>query len=206
MPPELIAFDKKLASIERNGAGVELTFTDGGRAVADALIGADGVHSTVREILLGPEKPKFTGRVAHRTTFPSALMGGFELDTCTKWWGPDRHIVDLSRASRARGDLLRHQRAGPRAADVESWSARGEMSEVIAAFAGFHDDVQRVLAACPQIHKWALFERDPLPDLGRRADRAPGRCLPPDDALYGAGGGQRLGGRGGACALHRRGG
>jgi salicylate hydroxylase/6-hydroxynicotinate 3-monooxygenase len=47
--------------------------------------------------------------------------------------------------------------------DVESWSARGEMEEVIQALAGFHEDVQRVLAACPQVHKWALFERDPLP-------------------------------------------
>jgi salicylate hydroxylase/6-hydroxynicotinate 3-monooxygenase len=28
--------------------------------------------------------------------------------------------------------------------------------------AGFHADVQRLLAACPGVHKWALFERDPL--------------------------------------------
>jgi salicylate hydroxylase/6-hydroxynicotinate 3-monooxygenase len=36
------------------------------------------------------------------------------------------------------------------------------MDEVRRALAGFHDDVQRVLAASPQVHKWALFERDPL--------------------------------------------
>ena len=165
VPPELIAFDKKLASIERNGAGVELTFTDGTRATADAMIGADGVHSTVREILLGPEKPKFTGRVAHRTTFPSALMGGFEIDTCTKWWGPDRHIV-IYPVRAGREETYFVTSVPDPSWDVESWSARGEMSEVIAAFAGFHDDVQRVLAACPQIHKWALFERDPLPYWG----------------------------------------
>ena len=77
-------------------------------------IGADGVHSLVREILLGPEKPKFTGRVAHRTVFPAALLGDFVVDTCTKWWGPDRHIVDLSRELAARRALLRHQRARSR--------------------------------------------------------------------------------------------
>ena len=70
-----------------------MRFADGGEAEADAVIGADGVHSAVRAILLGPEKPRFTGRVAHRTTFPSALMGGYLVETCTKWWGPDRHIV-----------------------------------------------------------------------------------------------------------------
>jgi salicylate hydroxylase/6-hydroxynicotinate 3-monooxygenase len=47
--------------------------------------------------------------------------------------------------------------------DVESWSATCEMEDVRQALAGFHGDVQRVLAASPQVHKWALFERDPLP-------------------------------------------
>src|SRR5437016_7902618 len=67
--PELIAYEKKLVDLDRNGDGVILRFADGSSAQADAVIGADGVHSRVREILLGPEKPKFTGRVAHRTVF-----------------------------------------------------------------------------------------------------------------------------------------
>jgi salicylate hydroxylase/6-hydroxynicotinate 3-monooxygenase len=46
---------------------------------------------------------------------------------------------------------------------VESWSAEGDMAEVQRALAGFHPDVQRVLDACRRVHKWALFERDPLP-------------------------------------------
>src|SRR5207247_7417751 len=91
--PDLISFNKKLADLERTGPGVTLCFSDGSSAHADAVVGADGVHSRVREILLGPERPKFTGRVAHRTVFPTALMNGFALETCTKWWGPDRHIV-----------------------------------------------------------------------------------------------------------------
>src|SRR5947207_3362310 len=93
VPPELIAYERKLVGLDRNGAGVTLRFADGESATADAVIGADGVHSLVREILLGPEKPKFTGRVAHRTVFPASLMGDFVVDSCTKWWGPDRHIV-----------------------------------------------------------------------------------------------------------------
>src|SRR4029079_7363165 len=88
-----IVYEKKLVGLERNGAGVTARFADGESAAADAVIGADGVHSLVREILLGPEKPKFTGRVAHRTVFPASLMGDFVVDSCTKWWGPDRHIV-----------------------------------------------------------------------------------------------------------------
>jgi len=162
VPQELIAFDRKLAGLERNGAGVTLRFTDGTAVTADAVVGADGVHSLVREILLGPEKPKFTGRVAHRTTFPAALLEGFAVETCTKWWGPDRHIV-IYPVDAACQEIYFVTSVPDPEWDVESWSARGEMAEVRQALAGFHDDVQRVLSACPGVHKWALFERDPLP-------------------------------------------
>jgi salicylate hydroxylase/6-hydroxynicotinate 3-monooxygenase len=53
VPPQLIRFDRKLVGIEPSGAGVTLCFADGSRASADAVVGADGVHSKVREFLLG---------------------------------------------------------------------------------------------------------------------------------------------------------
>ena len=162
VPDELIAFDRKLVGIERKGSGVALRFHDGSSATADAVIGADGVHSLVREFLLGPERPKFTGRVAHRTTFPAALLQGLSIDTCTKWWGPDRHIVIYPVDSR-RDEIYFVTSVPDPEWNVESWSTRGEMDEVRRALAGFHDEVQQVLAACPGVHKWALFERDPLP-------------------------------------------
>jgi 6-hydroxynicotinate 3-monooxygenase len=162
VPPEHIAFNKKLVGLDRKGAGLELGFADGTRIWADAVVGADGVHSLVRETLLGPEKPVFTGRVAHRTVFPAGLLGDFAVNGCTKWWGPDRHIVIYPVNSR--GDEIYFVTSVPDPDwDVESWSARGEMAEVRQALAGFHNDVQRVLDACPGVHKWALFERDPLP-------------------------------------------
>jgi salicylate hydroxylase/6-hydroxynicotinate 3-monooxygenase len=162
VPPELILFNKKLVGLDRQGAGIDLAFADGSRICADAVVGADGVHSRVRETLLGPEKPVFTGRVAHRTVFAAGLLGDFVVDGCTKWWGPDRHIVTYPVNSR--GDELYFVTSVPDPDwDVESWSARGEMAEVRQALAGFHSDVQRVLDACPGVHKWALFERNPLP-------------------------------------------
>ena len=61
---------------------------------ADAVIGADGVHSIVRDIIVGPDAPIHKGRIAYRAVFPAALMGGFDIGRSrTKWWGSDRHIV-----------------------------------------------------------------------------------------------------------------
>jgi salicylate hydroxylase/6-hydroxynicotinate 3-monooxygenase len=162
VPAELIAFDSKLVGLDRRGGGVRLRFADGTSTVAEFVIGADGVHSKVREVLLGAEKPRFTGRVAHRTVFSTCLMQGFALDTCTKWWGPDRHLV-MYPVTAGRDETYFVTSVPDPAWDIESWSTRCEMSEVRYVFAGFHADVQRVLAACPVVHKWALFERDPLP-------------------------------------------
>jgi salicylate hydroxylase/6-hydroxynicotinate 3-monooxygenase len=161
VPQELLSYGKALVGIDRTGAGVNLRFADGSRAFADAVVGADGVHSKVREILLGPKKPRFVGRVAHRTVFPSALMRGYLVETCTKWWGPDRHIV-IYPVNPQRHETYFVTSVPEPDWDVESWSARGDMAEVRRAFAGFHQDVERVLANCPAVHKWALFERDPL--------------------------------------------
>jgi salicylate hydroxylase/6-hydroxynicotinate 3-monooxygenase len=116
----------------------------------------------VREILLGPERPLFTGRVAHRTVFPAALLGDFSVETCTKWWGPDRHIV-IYPVNPRRDEIYFVTSVPDPEWDLESWSAEGEMADVQQALAGFHPEVQRILTACPRVHKWALFERDPLP-------------------------------------------
>ena len=48
----------------------------------------------------------------------------------------------------------------------ESWSAKGDLDELRASFAGFHAEVQAVINAAESVHKWALFERDPLPRWG----------------------------------------
>src|SRR5262245_19784038 len=162
VPAGVIAFDHKLTGFDRGPSGVTLRFADGSSATVDAVIGADGVHSKVRELILGPEKPRFTGKVAHRTTLPTALIEGGALDTCTKWWGPDRHLVTYP-VTRNRDETYFVTSVPDPEWDVESWSTRGDMDEVRRAFAGFHPDAQRVLAASREVHKWALFERDPLP-------------------------------------------
>ncbi len=53
------------------------------------------MHSVARRLLFGDsDAAHFTGRIVYRTTFPAALLQGYEIDDCTKWWGPDRHVVN----------------------------------------------------------------------------------------------------------------
>ena len=135
------------------------------RASADAIIGADGVHSVVREWMLGPEKPRYTGRVAYRTTFPARLLGSNRIgDVRTKWWGPDLHmVVYYITANRDELYFVTSQPEDAQWLTRESWSQKGDLKALREAFAGFHPEVRAILDACPEVHKWALMERDPLP-------------------------------------------
>ena len=165
VPGENVRFGKKLTQICERGARVALTFADGSEAEADAVIGADGVHSLIRDYVAGPEQPRFTGRLAYRTTFPVSLLRGVDIGTSrTKWWGKDRHIVIYYVT--AKQDEVYFTTSQPEKADwmtKESWSTTGDLAELRAAFSIFHSDVQKVLAAAPQVHKWGIYERDPLP-------------------------------------------
>ena len=165
VPPETIELNKKLVGLAQTGSEVTLAFADGSHAQANLVIGADGVHSTVREIVLGPERPINKGRVAYRGVFPSSLMGGKDIGPSrTKWWGPDRHIVIYyTRADRSEIYFVTSVPEPVEWMTRESWSAKGDVKELRAAYAGFHADVRAVLDACPDCHKWAILERDPLP-------------------------------------------
>jgi len=129
------------------------------------VIAADGVHSIVRDDVVGPEQPRFTGRVAYRATLPASLLSGVEIGTArTKWWGRDRHVVVYPVT--AKRDEIYFTTSQPEKADwatKESWSMKGNLDDMRNAFLSFHSDVQRLLAAAPEVYKCAIYERDPLP-------------------------------------------
>lgn len=160
VPREIIRLRSRLVGLEGRGERVGLRFADGSRAEADAVVGADGVHSVVRDVV-HVASASFTGRVAYRAVFDRELVRGPAPGPSTKWWGPDRHIV-IYYVSAGR-EVYFTTSVPDEEWMVESWSARGSASELREAFAGFHPEVAGVLEACPAVHKWAIYDRDPLP-------------------------------------------
>jgi 2-polyprenyl-6-methoxyphenol hydroxylase-like FAD-dependent oxidoreductase len=164
-PADVIHLNKKLVGLDEKAGQVTLTFSDGTLARADAVIGADGLHSAVRDIIIGPDKPIHKGRIAYRAVFPAALLNGRDAGPSrTKWWGIDRHIV-IYYTTATRSEIY-FVTSVPEPAEWltrESWSAKGDVKELRKAYEGFHPDVAAVLEACPDCHKWAILEREPLP-------------------------------------------
>jgi 2-polyprenyl-6-methoxyphenol hydroxylase-like FAD-dependent oxidoreductase len=164
IPEANIHLNKKVVGLEQHSQ-VTLHFEDGTRARADAVIGADGVHSVVRDIIIGPDAPIHKGRIAYRAVFPTSLLNGRDLGSSrTKWWGVDRHIVIYYvTASRSHVYFVTSVPEPAGWLTRESWSAKGDVRELREAYVGFHEDVRTVLEACPDCHKWAILEREPLP-------------------------------------------
>ena len=165
VPSECVRLGRKLVGLEQRGGRVTLSFEDGTTAFADAVVGADGVHSLVRDRIVGPDAPIHKGRIAYRAVFPSARMGGHDVGRSrTKWWGTDRHIVIYyTRRDRTEIYLVTSVPEPAEWLTRESWSATGDVRELRQAYEGFHRDVRAVLDACPDCHKWAILEREPLP-------------------------------------------
>ncbi|CAN7747795.1 FAD-dependent monooxygenase [Caballeronia sp. LjRoot31] len=160
--PGTIEFNKCLSGIEEVDNEVRLTFADGSVETADIVIGADGVNSKIRDHLLGAEPPRYTGYVAHRAVFPASLLGSDPFDLCVKWWSEDRHMMVYYVTSRR--DEIYYVTGVPQAewpaGQSVAPSSRDEMRE---AFAGYHPSVQKLIDATPEVTKWPLLERDPLP-------------------------------------------
>ncbi|HZZ47677.1 MAG TPA: FAD-dependent monooxygenase [Pseudonocardia sp.] len=161
VPEGSLRLGHTLVGLEESPDGVRLSFAGGETVTADAVIAADGVHSTVKDALFGESAVNVTGRVAYRTTFPAQLLGNHQLDECTKWWGPDRHIV-IYFVTPERDEVYFVTSQPEPEFTAESWSAKGDLGTLRAAFEGFHPQVGHTLNACPDVHKWALVDRDPL--------------------------------------------
>ena len=157
--PGTIAFSNRLAGLDPTANAIRLTFENGITTEADIVIGADGIWSRVRDIILGPEPLRYTGRVAQRAIFPASHIKGPPIRDCTKWWGPDRHMLAYYMTSRR--DEVYLMGSVPAAGwDSDQPSLPYPREDFIAAFAHFHPDLRRATEACGDVMVWPIFDRD----------------------------------------------
>ena len=161
LPPGAIHLAHRLTGFVDHGDRVEAAFDNGARAVADALVGADGIHSTVRAALFGPERPRFTGCIAYRGLVPAERLAHLGLEiVSSNWMGPGGHFVHYFVAGRR---LVNFVAVNERETWTrESWTDRGQVADALAAFDGWHPQVRAIIGAVDETFIWALFDRLPL--------------------------------------------
>lgn len=161
LPRGLIHLDHRCVGLTQHGDRVEVRFHNGARADGDLVIGADGIHSTVRELILGLEAPRFSGHVAYRGLVPAERVAHLGLEVSGySWWGPEHHFVCYFVGAGAR--YLNFVAVTPGEWRIESWTARGEVADALKEFSGWHPSVRAIIGAADSVNRWALYDRDPL--------------------------------------------
>ena len=155
-----VRLNARVVNARSTEAGVTFELNDGSQHSADGLLAADGVHSVLREQLLGEDKAQFTGLLAWRGLVPvERLSAHLQAQVGTNWVGPGAHVITYP----VRGGQLMNvvgiiEREGWRS---ESWTERGTHAELLQDFGHWHADVCELMSAIEQPFKWALLGRAP---------------------------------------------
>jgi salicylate hydroxylase len=162
VPADRVEVGRRCVGVAQRGERAEVRFADGSDAVADVVVGADGIHSAVRQAMFGVEQARFTGHVAYRGLVPAERVAHLRLERrCTVRLGPGAHFVHYFVAA---GRLLNVVCVAEEGSwRRESWTDRADPAELRAAFRGWDPVVQGIIDALDAPLKWALFDRDPLP-------------------------------------------
>ena len=155
-----VRLNARVVKARSTDSGVSFELNDGSQHSAHALLGADGVHSVLREQLLGEDKAQFTGLLAWRGLVPvERVSEHLRAQVGTNWVGPGAHVITYP----VRGGALMNvvgiiEREGWRS---ESWTERGTHAELLQDFGHWHADVCELMSAIEQPFKWALLGRAP---------------------------------------------
>jgi salicylate hydroxylase len=162
LPSDRLHIGHRLTGLADQGDRVEAQFENGALIKVDVLVGADGIHSTVRHVLFGPERPRFTGCMCYRGLVPAERLAHLDIPVEAQiWMGPGKHFVHYFVRNK---ELLNFVAVIDQDAwTKESWTDRGNAADAIAAFDGWHPQLRGILQAVDEIFVWALFERPPMP-------------------------------------------
>src|SRR6478735_8333049 len=160
LPSERLHLGARGAEAGTNGDVAWAKLRDGTEIEADAIIGADGIHSAVRASLFGADAPRFTGKICYRSVIPVDDVPGPPIQD-GPWLGPHGAIV-IYRVRRGElinvvahhdDDTYKH----------ESWISECDRQEPIQRYGKWHESLKRLFSASQVWYKWALYDRDPIP-------------------------------------------
>ena len=158
-----IRLGSRIERLDQDAKNVTVTLADGSSESGNILIGADGIHSTVRAQLFGKELPRYTGNVAWRGLVPAERVAHLDLGSVVGvWMGPNRSIVQYYVSAGRTFNWIGISRSAPPAR--ESWLAEGKVEDALAEYGGWHKTIRTIIGATPKVLRQALYDREPLPD------------------------------------------
>lgn len=149
----------RLVRFEEVGRRVQARLESGETIEGVALIGADGLWSTVRQAVIGDGKPRISGHIAYRAVLPiGEVPPDLRADAVTLWAGPRTHLVHYPLR---RGELFNLVAVFHSDRYEEGWNSHGDPAELHERFQGQQPEVLRLLEKIESWRMWVLCDREP---------------------------------------------
>ncbi|HEX9338178.1 MAG TPA: FAD-dependent monooxygenase, partial [Pseudonocardiaceae bacterium] len=152
---------RNVTGLRESRDAITLEFEDGDRFDADIVVGADGVHSTVRAWVTSEEPPVYTRTSGFRGLAPvEALPSLPDPSALQIWMGPDAHLVNYA----IDGALVNFLAVieGPADWPSNDSTLAAAPGELAAHFKGWHPALLEMIGAVPQSVRWGLLSQSAL--------------------------------------------
>ena len=161
LPDGVVHTGHRAVAYDEAGGVARVRFANGALLEADAVVGADGIHSEMRPFVFPPSKPVFHGTISYRGLVARERLPGWPMDRWQMWAGPSKHFLVFPVRG---GAMVNYVGFVPADQEMkESWSAPGDPDALRREFAGWDPRIGRVLEQVDRTFRWALYDREPLP-------------------------------------------
>ncbi|MFL6119690.1 FAD-dependent oxidoreductase [Actinophytocola sp.] len=145
---------------EQDGATASAVLDTGERVSGDALVGADGIRSSIRRQLVGDGPPRISGITVYRAIVPMAdVPPSLRWPAVTWWAGPGCHFVHYPIAG---GEFLNLAASDDNGATEAIAGVDVPASLVLARLSGLAATPRRLLELGRDWKSWVLVDRPPV--------------------------------------------
>jgi salicylate hydroxylase len=155
-----LATSQKVVAINDDGRTISAKTESGETYRGAAMIGCDGLWSTVRETIVGDGKPTVSGHIAYRAVLPTAdWPKEYRMPKMVIWCGEKTHLVHYPLR---RGELFNLVVVFHSDRYEEGWDTYGDPAELHARFVEKCEPVRMLLQKINAWKMWVLCDRPPI--------------------------------------------
>jgi salicylate hydroxylase len=160
-----LSASQKMVGFRDHGDRVAIKMHNGDAFEGAALVGADGLWSTVREGIVGDGKPRVSGHIAYRAVLPIAEVPKANLrNAMVLWAGEKTHLVHYPLR---RGELFNLVAVFHSDRYEEGWDSFGDPEELHQRFKATCPEVRGMLEKIESWRMWVLCDREPIRDWSK---------------------------------------
>ncbi|MCB4825200.1 3-hydroxybenzoate 6-monooxygenase [Roseicella aerolata] len=158
-PGVTLETNRTIAVFIEDAEGVTIRLEDGDAVRGTALIGADGLWSRTRQVVMGDGRPAVSGHIAYRAVVPmESVPAGMRENRVVVWAGPRLHLVHYPLR---RGELMNLVAVFHSDHYAEGWDQAGDPKLLWRHFQGTRPEVREMLSRIETWRYWVLCDREP---------------------------------------------